>query len=66
MGQHHLAVDIADGVDAGDIGAQMSVGLDGLAVKLQTDGLGVEPVGIGGAAHGHEHHIRRDRLRLAV
>ena len=49
VGQHGLAVDIADGVDIGHVGTQAEVGLDGIPVKFQANALcvqGVRPTAI--------------------
>ena len=58
MGQLHLAVDVADGVHAGYIGAAEAIHLHkALPVHFHADGVQANAPGIGGSAAGHQHHV---------
>ena len=58
MGQLHLAVDVADGVHAGDIGPAEAVDLHkALPVHLYAEGFQADAPGVGNPASGHEDHV---------
>jgi len=67
VGQHHLRGDVADRVDAGNVGAAVVVDLDGAALGELHAGL-VETVALdpGSEAHGLQHLVGGQHLLLAT
>ena len=56
--------DVADGVDAGDVGAEMRIDDDAAAiVALDAGRIEPEPVGVGHAADRDQHDIGLDAFR---
>src|SRR5829696_396201 len=67
VGEHGSGDDVADGVDARDVGGEMGVGLDGAAaVELDAERVEAEPLRVGHTADGDEDHVRLDGLRRAA
>ena len=63
MRQHRAGDDIADGVDAGDIGAEMRIDDHAAAVILfHTGRFEAETIGEGHTADRHQHDVRFDGL----
>ena len=58
------AIDVADGVDAGDVGAEMRIDDDAAAiVLLHAGGFEAEPFGVRHAADRDQHDVGLERLR---
>ncbi len=56
--QHRPGDHVADGVDAGHIGLEVRVDDDALpVVERHADGLEAEPLGVGHATDGDQHHV---------
>ena len=66
VGQHGLAVDVAGGIDAGDVGAHILVGDDGAPLGVDADGLQTQVGSEGPPADGEEHLVGGDGLGLDV
>ena len=65
MRQHGRPSDIADGVDAGDIGSPEAVGLDNAALDRHAELFEPEIFDIADDADGGNHPLDRERLRRA-
>ncbi len=62
--EHRPGDHVADGIDAGDIGAAVLVDLDAPARRVATPGrFQAETLGIGPAAGGDQHDVGVERLR---
>ena len=66
VGQHGRARHIADGVDAGHIGAAMAVGDNGAAIQLHADLFKAEILGVADHAHGGDHALGLEALLHAL
>ncbi len=65
--QHRARDDVADGVDAGDIGAEMLVDEHPAAIVfLHADRLETKPVGVWHTADSDQHDVGIERLRRAA
>ena len=64
--QHRLAGDVADGVDAGHVGAQALVDGDEAALDLDADLVEAEALGVGAAADGDQDLVGLERRVLAA
>ncbi len=65
--QHRAGDDVADGVDAGDVGLEMVIDDDAAAlVLLDAERFEAEAFGVGHAADRDQHDIGLDRLRRAA
>ena len=65
--QHRPGDDVADGIDAGDIGAEMRIDDDAAAiVLLHAGGFEAEAFGVGHAPDRDQHDIGFERLRCAA
>ena len=65
--QHRPGDDVADGVDAGDVGLEMRIDDDAAAiVALDADRFEAEALGVGHAADRHQHDVGLERLRGAA
>src|SRR6185437_14867024 len=62
VGQHRLPRDVADGVDAGDVGAELAIDGDEAALDLDADLLEAEPFGVRAAPDRDQHLVGLDRL----
>jgi hypothetical protein len=63
--QHRRAGDIADRIDAGNIGAAVAVGLDCAALDLHAECLEAKVLDIADHADGRDHPLDGEGLRLA-
>ena len=66
VGEHRAAHDIADRVDARDVGLEMVVDHDLAALVRDPGGFEAEPLGVRTPADRDEHDIGVERLRLAA
>ena len=68
MGELDATVDVADGIDAGDVGLHVVIDGDALAVVGNASSLQVEVVHVGAAARGDEDDVgfQIDALTLAL
>ena len=66
VGEHRRPGDVADGVDAGDIGPADAVDDDAAALGLHAELLEAEILDIADDADGRDEPLGRDHLRLAV
>ena len=62
VGEHRPAHDVADGEDAGDVGLEVLVDDDAAALERHARLGEAEPVGVGPAADGDEHHVGLEHL----
>lgn len=64
VGEHGTSDNITDGVDRGDVGAEVVVNLDHAAVKSDTELLETEAISVGTTTSGDEDDITLDNLGL--
>ena len=64
--QHRRPRDVADGVDAGHVGAAEAVGDDGAALGLHAELLEPEVLDVADHADGRDHALDGERLRAAL